>query len=127
MTSTGDVALLCEEGGDLLGEAAGTVPVVVVPVSDEIARAISQARLRLAPRSCDWETGVANSGRTLEEIADGIGAVVDDDEFFPGIALSLKTGEGEVDEAAAIVGGHDAGDERELWGQAEGAGQVRLA
>lgn len=77
------------EFGDLVGDAPVGHPVVVVPVEQDVAGGVLAGEVALgADGVATVEAEVTNGRVVRDEVADAVGAVVEDDEFFFGLILS---------------------------------------
>ncbi len=84
-------------------------------------RACSQARLRFAHGAAAvGEKAVADALVVGHQVADGVVAVVNDDQLELRIVLPQEVVDGARHEATPVVGGHDAGDERAGGARSDG-------
>jgi hypothetical protein len=107
-----DIQPRVQEARDLVREAVRRVPVVVVPVHDDVATGLAHALVALGaqgepPRLAN----VADLGVGGDQVADGVVAVIHDDQLLVGVILAQEVGDGARDERPAVVRRHDAGDQ----------------
>jgi hypothetical protein len=97
---------------DLIAQTLRRMPVVVVPVRDDVAARGLARPIALRPdRDLLIQAEIANTIILRDEIADRVGAIVDDDQFLGLVILPQEVFNRARDELAAVVRRHDAGDE----------------
>jgi hypothetical protein len=97
---------------DLIAQAMRRMPIVIVPVRDDLAARGFTRPIALRPnRDFLVQADIANAIIARNEIADRVSAVVDDDQFLGLVILPQEVFNRTRDELAAIVRRHDAGDE----------------
>src|SRR5580693_1472247 len=97
-------------------QAAGSVPVVVIPVRDNGPFCRGAGAVAFLPdRATNGQTQILCPGEPFYEIANSIRTVVYDDEFFRRIVLPAERLQGKLNERPAIECWHDAGNQRRLW------------
>jgi hypothetical protein len=88
------------------------MPVVVVPVHDQVAAGQPDALVSLgAQRETLGETDVPDLRLLGNQVRDIIVAVVQDDQFFVGIILAQEVSDRPRDKLPSVVCRHDAGDQ----------------
>ena len=108
-----NLRVACAQRLDLLRYTVGRVPVVVVPVNDELA--VSRSAGDIAFRADVLFSGQPNErnrGSSGRKRRDSCRAVVDDDELQIRIVLSKKTTHRVRHKMKPVARGHDAGDQR---------------
>ena len=110
---SGHVGLARHDRRDLMAEPARSVPIVVVPVGDDLTPGVPAGDVTLFSDARPFgKMNVADAFLTFEEVADRFGAVVNDDELFVRVVLVEETTKGNANERTSIGGRHDARDER---------------
>ena len=86
---TADVEIVLEELRDLVGEPPGGVPIVVVPVENDVARGALAGEIALGADGVSAvEPDVADLWIVGDEVAHTVGAVVNDEKFFVSVVLA---------------------------------------
>jgi hypothetical protein len=97
----------------LQGDALGAVPVVVVPVHQQVAAGELHAAVALeAEGDAGIQAHIAQARVGGQQVAHRVVAVVEDQQLAGRVALAQEAGDRPRHKGAPVGGGHQAGDER---------------
>src|SRR4051794_11238369 len=89
------------------------MPIVVIPMNDDLAQAQVDAAVPLGTkRDRAVRAKVADARVARHAVFDRIGTIVENDQLTVWVVLVEKAVDRTDDEVAAVTRGHDAGDER---------------
>ena len=101
---------------DLCAKPPWGVPIVVVPVRNELAGRVLAGEVTLGPdRPTTLEPDVTKPGVVGDEIADRIGTVIDNNQFLIGIILAKEIADCLGDKRPAVAGRHNTRDQRQAF------------
>src|SRR5688572_4053562 len=107
------VGTAIEEDANLRPQPVGGHPIVVVPVHDHRATCEIAGQISLgAEDETAFESDVPDAPIGRHQIGDGIVTVIQDEQLTMSVVLAQEILDRLTDEGPAIVGWHDAGDER---------------
>jgi len=110
-----DVDIMLEEDLHLIAKAPAGAPVVVVPVDAQAAVGLLTGKVPFcADRPSLGYGDVADTWIDREQVRQPVGAIVDDDQLTVRVVLQKPVPDRPGNQVAAIVGRHDAGDERSV-------------
>lgn len=113
---TAHVRVFAPQSIDLIRDAMRRGPVIIVPVHDKAAATPPDAFIAFeAEALLLCVAGIADARVVRDEVDDGVGAVVENDELALGIVLREEGADGARHKGTPIRGGHDAGNERVLF------------
>jgi hypothetical protein len=93
----------------------GAIQFVVIPVSDDVTFGLLTGAIPFGSNGMlVVQAQIADARVSGDQVRDRICAVVDDDQLPVRIVLTQEVPDRLRHETAAVVRGHDAGDEREI-------------
>src|SRR5437588_8860161 len=100
-----------------------SLPIVVIPVSYDGAPCLFAGQVALrTDRRLFAQMDVANALIGRNQVANGVGAIVNDDQLFVGIFLAQEVGNSLYDKCAAVICGHDTTYQRLIFTSYMGGG-----